>query len=126
MEKRQLESHHFYQFGCLVLIHKANFIKEGFAPKCDLGIFLGFDEDYVFGTAKVLSLHTGRIVHSRTLQFFNHILPYARTNRMYLEELRSLARTQSITPVWDAEELLTLETKFNTADVPDIHRGHQE
>ena len=105
VEGRPLESYHCQRFGCLVASHKPDFTKGDFTPKANFGIFLGFDEDYVYGTAKIFSLHTGRIIHSRTLQFFDHILPYARPSSMYVAQLQQLARQGTSKPIWSADDI---------------------
>ena len=86
------------RFGCLVAFRiptaerVGDKAKTSFGRKAELGIFLGWARDATFGSARVLSLSTGRVRVSRSLVLWDSITPEARCTPCYIKELENQVR----------------------------------
>jgi hypothetical protein len=67
----------FHPFGCLAIVHDPNFTKRDFGPRGKLGVFLGLDPLGPFGTFRIYSLTSGRVVAARSVDFVEHCFPRA-------------------------------------------------
>ncbi len=86
------------RFGCLVAFRIPSAERVGdkaktiFGRKAELGAFLGWARDATFGSARVLSLSTGRVRVVRSMAFWDAIMPEARFTPSYLKELENQMR----------------------------------
>jgi hypothetical protein len=86
------------RFGCLVAfrIPSAERVgdkaKTSFGRKAELGAFLGWARDATFGSARVLSLSTGRVRVVRSMAIWDSIMPEARFTPSYIKELENQIR----------------------------------
>jgi hypothetical protein len=86
------------RFGCLVAFRiptaerVGDKAKTSFGRKAELGAFLGWARDATYGSARVLSLSTGRVRVVRSMSIWYNITPEARFTPSYIKELENQIR----------------------------------
>jgi hypothetical protein len=86
------------RFGCLVAFRipdaerVGDKAKTSFGRKAELGAFLGWARDATYGSARVLSLSTGRVRVVRSMSIWYNITPEARFTPSYMKELENQIR----------------------------------
>jgi hypothetical protein len=89
----------YARFGCLVAFRitdkerRGDKAKSRFGHKAELGVFLGWERHATFGSARILSLKTGRLRVVRSFTRWEGITPEPTFTQAYTDELHAVLRS---------------------------------